>query len=198
MGAKFISGGIQDLGNYKEGFCCQINAEHIKKPIKWVVCQNDYKEKKKLIKTLTKCKLKEQNFKTKININNSVSSKKIKGGIYNLAQRKKKGNACITKKPESKWIVLKDWSECTLACGGGLSFKHRYCYMPKGASPCIGEAILKKPCNTQPCMEANIPELNNNKIKEKGVETQILTPVVKVIHVSNRKQKFIVKIIFYF
>ena len=151
-------------------------------------------KKKKFIKTISKCKLREQAFKTKINIKNSISSKKVRGGLYNLAHGKKKGNACITKKPESKWIVLKDWGDCTLACGGGLRFKHRYCYMPKGASPCKGEAILKKPCNQQPCIEANIPELNKNKIRQKGIETEILTPVIKVIHVSNKKQKYIVRI----
>lgn len=192
MGSNSISGGVQDLGNYKEGFCSQINAKKVKKPIKWVICQDSYNEKKKFIKTISRCKLKEQGLKTKINIKDSVSSKKIKGGLYNLAIGKKKGIACITKKPESKWIVLKDWGECTLACGGGLRFKHRYCYIPKGASPCIGQAILKKPCNTKPCLESNIPELNNNKIQENGVETEILTPIVKVIHVSNRKQKYIV------
>ena len=154
----------------------------------------NYREKKKFLKTLSKCKLKEQGLKITINIKNSVSSKKVRGGLYGLAHGKKKGDSnCITKKPESHWIVLKDWGDCTLACGGGMRFKHRYCYMPKGSSPCNGEAILKKACNTQPCLEANIPELNNNKISQKGVETQILTPVVKVIHVSTRKQKYIVK-----
>lgn len=198
INTKLISGGIQDLGNYKEGFCSQINAVHIKKPIKWVICQKKYVEKKKFIKTLSKCKLRDQGFKMKINIKNSVSSKKIRGGLYGLKKGKVKGKTCITKKPQSRWVVLKDWGDCTLACGGGWRFKHRYCYMPKGSDPCKGEAILKKACNTQPCREANIPELNKNKVNVKGVETKILTPVVKVVHVSTRRQKYIVRFFIFF
>ena len=86
------------------------------------------------------------------------------------------------KKPESKWILLQDWSQCTLACGGGKSYRHRFCVQPTGANACIGTSIEEKPCNSQPC---NIIEdvINSDK------KTQ-LAPIVVLMRISNKPAKF--------
>jgi len=55
--------------------------------------------------------------------------------------------------PDGHWKVLQDWSTCTLACGGGTQTLHRVCIeptVPEGL-PCIGEPILTKACNEDPC-----------------------------------------------
>jgi len=51
------------------------------------------------------------------------------------------------------WEVLQDWSTCTLKCGGGTQTQHRKCHAPTSneGKPCIGEPIITKSCNTEPC-----------------------------------------------
>jgi hypothetical protein len=50
---------------------------------------------------------------------------------------------------DGKWVLLHDWSECTLACGGGKSFLQQMCMPPKnGGKPCVGNAIVSRECNT--------------------------------------------------
>lgn len=49
-------------------------------------------------------------------------------------------------------MVIHQWSECTLACGGGDTFLQRKCVGRKGkGKKCQGEEILSKKCNTQAC-----------------------------------------------
>lgn len=53
---------------------------------------------------------------------------------------------------DGKWMIIHQWSECTLACGGGDSFQQRRCIGRRGkGKKCIGEEILSKKCNTEPC-----------------------------------------------
>lgn len=188
------------MGNFKEGFCTQLNGRKIElnQNFQWVICSETYNEKSQFINYISKLKLKDQGLhkikknlfenNLKLKINDSLNSKKINNSLYNIKPGKNKGELKDLT-PKSRWITLKDWGDCTLACGGGFKYKHRYCYMPEGAQPCIGEAILKKSCNEKPCNEINIPELNK---EQKGVETQIMPTLVKMVRVSNRKQKYIV------
>merc|ERR1712100_835611 len=56
------------------------------------------------------------------------------------------------KKVDGRWVVLQDWSQCSLACGGGTQTLHLMCHPPQnGGNPCQGLAIRKRPCNPQPC-----------------------------------------------
>src|SRR5690348_14892092 len=46
------------------------------------------------------------------------------------------------------WIVLQEWTQCSLKCGNGTSTLQRMCVPPKdGGAPCVGEAIMTRPCN---------------------------------------------------
>ena len=48
--------------------------------------------------------------------------------------------------------MLQDWSQCTVACGGGKQYLQRMCVPPRnGGLKCDGENILSIDCNTQPC-----------------------------------------------
>ena len=43
----------------------------------------------------------------------------------------------IKGKRDGEWVTLKNWSGCTLACGGGKSYLHRMCIPPRnGGLPC--------------------------------------------------------------
>ena len=84
------------------------------------------------------------------------------------------------------WIILHNWSQCNLKCGGGVSLLQRMCVPPKnGGSPCVGEAILSKPCNNQPC-----PKIYETKNFARTNTTQTLSPTVKILPFSTRPQRY--------
>ena len=59
------------------------------------------------------------------------------------------------------WVLMKDWSECSLKCDGGEQIKVMLCIPPKNeGKPCEGEAIQKRKCNQQPCpLEISVDSL---------------------------------------
>ena len=87
----------------------------------------------------------------------------------------------IPKDATSRWIILQDWSTCTLACGSGSQTQQRFCLQPQGTDPCEGRAILTRPCNTQPCQN----------ITDNYEESEVKTTQIKILPVSNRPQRFI-------
>jgi len=83
------------------------------------------------------------------------------------------------------WIVLQNWSQCTLKCGGGKSYLQRMCVPPKnGGKPCDGKAIIEKDCNKQPC-----PKVGNSQMKNSTNE-MLLKPIVKIMPFSTRPQRY--------
>ncbi len=102
----------------------------------------------------------------------------------------KKGENGVTSKKDEKiidgyWITLQNWSQCTLKCGGGKSYLQRMCVPPKnGGNPCVGEAIISRDCNTQPCPNVRkTSELSQNN-------TKVLKPLVKIMAFSSRPQRY--------
>jgi hypothetical protein len=84
------------------------------------------------------------------------------------------------------WIVLQEWSQCTLKCGGGKSYLQRMCVPPKeGGKPCEGEAILTKDCNKQPC-----PGDFTAGPAKKLTTVKTLKPIVKIMPFSSRPQRY--------
>ncbi len=81
------------------------------------------------------------------------------------------------------WIILQNWSQCTLKCGGGKSYLQRMCIPPKnGGKPCEGESIIDKDCNKIPCPSHELNQQKNN--------TNFLKPIIKIIPFSNRPQRY--------
>lgn len=84
------------------------------------------------------------------------------------------------------WIVLQDWSQCNLKCGGGTSTLQRMCVPPKtGGAPCQGEPIITRPCNTQPC-----PQVTNTTAPNSTANNIVLPPTVRVMPFSSRPQRY--------
>ncbi|XP_039270434.2 uncharacterized protein LOC120345106 isoform X2 [Styela clava] len=88
-----------------------------------------------------------------------------------------------TEENEKKYVDYSEWSECTVTCGGGLSFRTRECSDLSGDEDC--EKSESKPCNEELC-ETHIgpkflifttmpPTSNNNtdSVKEIGAPEQI-------------------------
>jgi hypothetical protein len=84
------------------------------------------------------------------------------------------------------WIILQEWSMCTLKCGGGKSYLQRMCVPPKnGGRPCDGEAIMTKDCNKQPC-----PGQDNILPDSDTLQRNTLKPIVKIMPFSARPQRY--------
>lgn len=77
---------------------------------------------------------------------------------------------------------MQDWSQCTVACGGGKQFLQRVCIPPQpGGKDCEGLAILERECNNVPCptFTKNTSEITNTN-----------KPIVKFQRLSNRTLRY--------
>jgi len=85
------------------------------------------------------------------------------------------------------WILLSNWSQCTLKCGGGLSYQQWMCVPPKkDGRSCKGKPIRTKPCNSQPC-----PSVGSISVKGVKGKTEVAKPVYKLIPFTSRPQRYI-------
>ena len=99
----------------------------------------------------------------------------------------------IVKAADGYWVVLQDWTQCSLKCGGGDQTLHLMCMPPKaGGKPCGGEAIRKRPCNSQPCPKptgsSSIPGMST--LVGNGKQPKMEKPIIKVMPISNKPQRF--------
>ena len=92
-------------------------------------------------------------------------------------------------KNDGKWIILQDWSQCSLACGGGKQYLQRMCIPPQnGGAPCVGQSVMERKCNTHPC-----PNIITHETKQ----SENLPTVVKMQQISSRPQRFEVNNFFF-
>ena len=204
-------GGVKDFGKFNEGSCFQINtirpstmfqmsAQNTEpsagiKEI-WFICTDDDNSKKNLMNYLIKLKLKKQHalgvFMSK------QSYKKLNGvdqnrqdSISKLLGPQQPLNDPNAKPEDGKWIVLQDWTGCTLKCGGGLSYQQLMCIPPKsGGKPCDGPSIRTKPCNTQPCPDIKALSSVLRPEENKANGDKVEKPIVKVMPLSQRPQRY--------
>lgn len=86
------------------------------------------------------------------------------------------------------WIVLQDWSQCNMKCGGGTSTLQRVCVPPKnGGAPCQGDLVINRSCNTEPC--PNVYESTQHN-PDSNIQNIVLPPTVKVMTFSSRPQRY--------
>ena len=188
--------GIQDYGNFAEGFCFKV----LTNKVYWLICTDTGEEKKDLMARLQKLKVLNQRSKgiynilqkpddtTDSTIQNLLNPDQGKSG---KTLKDANGNMFVNATDnfaDGYWIILQDWSQCNLKCGGGVSTLHRMCVPPKtGGKPCDGEPIMTKPCNTQPCpVTKELVQTQQNK-------TDNLKPIVKIMPFSTRPQRYTVK-----
>jgi len=212
---KVLGGGIKDFGAFSEGFCFQVFTKIPKyvfdtkkeaqpssgKSETWTICTDDIQSKSSLMNFLIKSKIQKQKAAgLQISSKSSIkpapkksSSKKAKTQTATLLNKASGPSvADLGKKPsknakpkDGKWIVLQDWSQCSLKCGGGEQTLQLICMPPeKGGKPCEGQPIRKRPCNPQPCPRLSPP------ISIKQSEGQYEQPIVKVMPLSNRPVRY--------
>jgi hypothetical protein len=203
-------GGVKDFGTFSEGFCFQVNtirpnnlfkmtAQHTEpetgtKEV-WFICTDTVEQKMSLMDFLIKLKLKKQH---EVGVFSSIQGREAMNAassgesIGSLLHPKQDILNDPNNKPEDgRWIVLQDWSSCTLKCGGGLSYQHLMCIPPKnGGKPCEGPDVKTKPCNTQPCPEVKkLAEVLKQQEKT-GNGDKVEKPIVKVMPISQRPQRY--------
>lgn len=183
-------GGVQDYGNFSEGYCFKVETLH---STIWIVCCDDSGQKEKLMSNLKKLKLFKQRDKGQIIVNkHHDNDTETVQHILNIHKNPegtyldKRNFVVNTKKPtDGYWIVLQEWSQCSKKCDGGVSTFHRMCIEPKnGGKPCEGQSVLTSPCNTQPCPHVHQRGVHN------GQKPVTLKPIVKVLPYSNRPQSY--------
>jgi len=197
------AGGVKDLGEFDEGNCIQVltseplngpnpafkvhNTEGMEND--WVFCLDTINEKEILLKTLTKIKTLKQ---------------KARGDLLVLDTRKPSISKYLSPKPtpnierytgqgankykDGFWVLLQDWSACTLKCGGGVQHQQWLCQPPlPGGMPCQGSSIRKRPCNLQAC-----PEVLVNGERKKTADIEVVKkPIIKSLPWSSRLQRYI-------
>jgi hypothetical protein len=204
-------GGVKDFGTFSEGFCFQVNtvrptslfkmsAQHTEpesgtKEI-WFICTDTDEQKKNLMNYLIKLKLKKQH---EVGVFTSHQTREMMNGgnkgesISTLLAPKPAVplNNPLIKPEDGKWVILQDWSSCTLKCGGGLSYQHLMCIPPKnGGKACEGPNIRTKPCNTQACPEVKLLSSVLKSEEKPANGDKIEKPIIKVMPLSQRPQRY--------
>jgi len=196
---KYLKGGVHDLGTFSIGHCFEVKSKipNGNKPgssktqkITWVFCLDDIKEKGKLFKTIIKLKLKQQRKNGKFETADSVRES---GKKKTLAAMMAEKNKPKDDRPEAKgppqdgfWLLLQDWSPCSVKCGGGMSYQQWQCVPPKnGGKPCKGESIKTKKCNTTKC-----PGVSAVQSMASKTQAEIKKPIIQVAPFSNRLQRY--------
>jgi len=198
---NYMKGGIHDLGSFAIGHCFEIKTKipigqdqsnDQKSPQTWVFCLPNKKQKSKLLKILIKLKLQQQRTFGELKTEDTINAEKKAKTLANLMalaskkpdeSRKEKSTGAPT---DGYWILLQDWSECTLKCGEGQTYQQWQCIPPKnGGKPCQGKSIKVKKCNTNPCPKYS-SVLNILNI----VTPEVKKPIIKVAPFSSRLQQY--------
>ena len=197
-------GGVKDLGKFNEGYCFQVATTKPEKEFKmtyeepspkngvneiWLICLKEEKDKNNMMNSIIKQKLqKQKDLGIELNIGNDISGKEEKQIDEDINEPGLGPN-------DGYWIVLQDWSQCTLKCGGGKQVKQLQCIPPKkGGKPCSGSSIRERPCNTQPCPEPKLLSqvLGGNQKIENPFKAMNTTnaPVIRMMPISQRPQRY--------
>jgi hypothetical protein len=200
---QYLKGGVKDMGAFATGHCIEISAKvpNGKKvgdmanslSPKWIICSDKDKEKQKLLKTLLKLKLKQQrklgNFSTASSIKTAQAKKTTADLLFasktKIPKDDREGGK-VSNPTDGYWIILQNWTDCTLKCGGGKSYQQWRCIPPRnGGKPCKGKAIRVRSCNIQKC-----PGAETMKQMAKVTEPKVMKPIVTVAPFSSRLQRY--------
>ena len=164
------------------------------KYIRWIICLETQEQKTKFMDTLTKLKIKSQRMK---NLYIDFDSKDPKKGVNNnsleLSKLKKHGVGSVYEETKDcKMVVLHDWSECTLSCGGGKSYLQLMKVLKSTSPDAVDcktkDSVLTRDCNMQPCPSVSSFEKASNKIKAEQLVAS--NAVVKMMAISSRPQRY--------
>ena len=170
--------GVDDQGNYQEGYCFKLRVQNCGLSEFIILCADNLLDKIDWMKKISTLKLRCQTENPHI-INEAVIGANIRGNTE-FQSNYTENIIYKSQKIDGKWIILHDWSTCTLACGGGTQTLHRLCIPPtEGGTPCDGQPIITRSCNVQPCPNVRVV------VDEKVAPTKI-----KMLRISKRPQRY--------
>ena len=180
-----VGKGIEDWGQFAGGLCFRLNQTHPQTQV-FLICAPDRKTKTNFMMYIKKMKVQIQRDQGIVLLPTIPKGPKNISGMLNPKVAKERAN-----KPgalaDGYWIVLQEWSQCTLKCGGGKSYLQRMCVPPKaGGKPCVGDAVLNKDCNKQPCPGA----LDAKGKAGDTVVQKVNKPIVKIMPFSSKPQRY--------
>ena len=199
---KPLKGGVKDLGNFDEGKCFQIKATEPRyyrknfNPLNnrhgiiqtWILCSNDERTKATLMNLIVNLKLKSQRNRGAVLTLDSITQRK-KGFKVNLnfGKKPKKNQPPVN----GYWVLLQNWTECTLKCGGGHSYQQWLCIPPKyGGKKCTGTSVKVRECNKIKCPSTGVI-LKRHLLEQKKDEEKAATPpIIKVAPFSTLPQRY--------
>jgi hypothetical protein len=190
--------GIQDFGNFSEGFCLKVLSSKPRGET-WIICADSDQDKTNFMNVVKQLKILNQRDKGELVMPAPKSQDTISDMLnpaVEMGQTKQmktdeKGNLSVgadekTSVVDGYWIVLQDWTQCSLKCGGGTSTLQRMCVPPKNQGvPCEGAPVLTRPCNPQPC-----PNVYGTDLLHANNSTRVMSPIVKVMPFSTRPQRY--------
>ena len=176
-----------EYGKFNEGYCLKISTKDQWMSI-YIICTETSEDRDSLFNKLRALKIKDQQLNGKFIFEHSDLKNNKKETLSDiLGSKKPKEDKSTTSPTDGYWITLQEWSQCSKKCDSGTSTFQRMCIPPKkGGKPCLGEAILTKTCNTQPCPKV---ENTNEQMKNKQ-NVEILKPIVKIMPFTNHPQRF--------
>ena len=202
-------GGINDLGNFPEGKCIKVSTNIPNKYRRdfnpsmkghreaWILCTDSTKDKMKILNYLIRLTVKIQQSNGLTFKSNKKLLNANKETLSQLIYPKKKIDIKRNKgHKDGYWVLIQDWTQCTLKCGGGKKYQQWMCAKPeKGGKPCVGEAIKVQNCNMHPCPNIMTKQhINKNGESEESDEignTNItLKPIIKMVPFSTRPQRY--------
>ena len=201
-----FKGSIVDLGNFAEGNCFNIGAivptdfdkefqpkegSNNGRPQNWVVCLNTPKQKDKLYTILLTYKLLRQ--KKQELVENEDKPAVSLGGLLGdkpkeIVEKYKGSDA--NPQLDGYLVLINDWTQCTLKCGGGYSYQQWRCIPPKPkGKACQGKLIRMKKCNMNKC--PNVGAFGDSSNDSKDTIHVTAKPIIKSLPVSTRPQQYV-------
>ncbi len=201
-----FKGGVQLLGEFDEGFCMQIlttiptmvdpdydNFNQSGLNQNWVICFDNQKDRSFLMNTLAQIRIIKQNVKGENMEDMKKFKQKQKESLSKLLHPHPTPHIEHYYGPgknlnrDGFWVLLQDWSQCTLKCGGGVQYQQWMCQPPlPGGKPCQGMPVRSRPCNIQPC-----PNVSGISSFAKNKNEQVFKPLIKSLPWSSRLQRYI-------
>jgi hypothetical protein len=190
-------GGIEDYGNFAEGFCFRVNLLAGDFSI-WTVCTDTLPEKTKLMTKIKMIKVKQQRDEGLIVTNGNIKKaprpedqwKNDKMMLEAKKMRIARQGDAKRNAADGYWVTIQNWSQCSQKCGGGETVLQRMCVPPQfGGKPCTGQPIIRMKCHQEPCPRISKYGMVEGNINNRNT-TEVLKPKVKVLEFSSRPQRY--------
>ena len=167
-------GGVEDMGNFKEGYCFMLKFVKLNKHYIWELCAETAKEKQQWMQII----LRIQKNSNKINemfipAHDDIIDHDINGFLHHdiihhdqLIEHRPLNSQSRMINLNSGYIPQGAWNHCTKKCGTGIQQRPLKC--TRKIRPCNGPSVETRSCNLQKCSNELKKKLENLKKVSEG------------------------------